>query len=181
MPNLSRYLELIFRQRSITDVAAQQLLLDTTVLESLLLQLPKISHAVNEISLSSYTKVVKSRIAQIEGVLKLLSTSSSLVVERFVSLLPEGTVADLQAVMTLKGMKKQDQTALVETYQASHPNALKSAPSQGSSDTFPMLVSIAGVAAAVSSSSSLTSSMRNLTTDLSFTVGPLKWTSKGSS
>lgn len=177
---MTRYLELIFRQRSITDVAAQQLLLDTTVLEGILLQLPKISHSLNETSLISYSKVVKSRIGQIEGVLKLLSTSSALVVERFVSLLPEGSIADLQAIMTLKGMKKQDQTTAVEAYQASHPNALKSTQGQANVDTFPLLVSIAGVAAAVSSSSSLSSSMRNLTTDLSFTVGPLKWTSKGS-
>ena len=153
-------------------------MLDTTVLESLLLQLPKTSQSVSEQSLNSYNKVLKSRVAQIEGVLKLLSTSSSMVVERFVSLLPDGNVADLQAVMTLKGMKKQEQTAAIEAYRG--PTPLKATPFQSSNDTFPLLVSIAGVSSAVSASSSISTSMRNLTTDISFNVGPLKWSSKGS-
>lgn len=51
-----------------------------------------------------YVKMVNSRIAHIETVLKLAATPEDMLSERFNVMWPSGTGADLQMIMTLKGI-----------------------------------------------------------------------------
>ena len=90
----------------------------------------------------------------------------------------DATLADLQILMTAKGMKKSEQLSAVEAYQAAHPEALKSVPAPlPAGDSFPLIVPLSSfMAIDQRSAASISSSMRNLTTDLTFSVGNLKWT-----
>ena len=51
---------------------------------------------------------------KIDMVLKLVETPAVMLVERFKIQWPSGTLQDLHVVMTLKGMKKQEQRELLE-------------------------------------------------------------------
>jgi hypothetical protein len=61
-----------------------------------------------------FVKLVTSKVGHIETILKLVGTPEGTFVERFKIMWPEGTAADLQALMQLKGMKKSDQQAMLD-------------------------------------------------------------------
>lgn len=104
------------RQRVISEAGSQQLLLDAYNLKTLLLHLHGLGAGASEVRSipGMYSKFIVSRASQIETVLKLVGTPAEMLVERFRIMWPEGRMEDLLAVMTLKGMRKQDQQALLD-------------------------------------------------------------------
>jgi hypothetical protein len=185
------------RQKVISEAGSQQLLLDTYNLKTLLLHMHSLGEGAAGTGGKStpapvvYSKFVLARASQIETVLKLVGTPPEVLVERFRIMWPEGRLEDLGAVMTLKGMRRQDQQALMDAQAAllaplaqmtaSAPNPLGSAAtpsahsasfSASSSSSSYYLDPVAGGAAvagsAVASASlAVASSVRNLTVDLS--------------
>ena len=145
---LQRFLDVVMRQKRISESGSQQLLLDAYTLKALLLQLHSLDSAkapsgskgaggagtsdkASTASSSSsataggagagrapapamFVKLVTAKVCHIEAVLKLVGTPEGTLVERFKIMWPEGTAADLQSLMQLKGMKKGDQQALLE-------------------------------------------------------------------
>lgn len=204
---LGRFLDAILRQKRISDMATQQLLLDTYNVKTLLLQLQQLTADANSRGASSsgpapssmYVKFVTGKVAHIEMVLKLVGTPEDMLLERFRIMWPEGTAADLQLLMALKGVKRPDQTALLEMFglaaSGSSKNAavknigsLFSGPSSSSTSSSPAppganAAPISGYstasAAASASAAAMASSMKSLTHDLSSTtrnaLGNLKW------
>jgi hypothetical protein len=185
-----RYLEIIIKQRALSELATQQLLLDTYSLKALVLSIPRINSSTADSPKlhTSYGKVVTSRVNQLEAVLKLLGTNQpSVMIERFLTLLPNASVVDLQVLMTSKGMKKADQQSAIDSFQNSASNSLKSASTSqtSSSDNFPLVVPLStflkdadkGSGISMATMAATASQMRNLTNDLSnsFSVGTLKW------
>jgi len=105
------------RQKTISEAGSQQLLLDTYNLKTLLTHLHGLGAGAGDVKAppAMYTKFIVGRAAQIETVLKLVGTASEMLIERFRIMWPEGRMEDLMAIMTLKGLKKSDQQALLDT------------------------------------------------------------------
>ena len=64
----------------------------------------------------TFAKLVNGRTAHIEMVLKLIATPEEMLLERFKIMWPDGQSLDLQTIMNLKDMKRQDQQKYLETF-----------------------------------------------------------------
>jgi hypothetical protein len=194
-----RYLDVIVRQKRLSEMATQQLLLDTYNVKTLLLQLhslaPQASNGMASEHQPStmYTKLVSAKIAHIEMILKLVGTPEDLLLERFRIMWPEGQPSDLQMLMSLKSTRKNDQQVILEMFGLSVSGAAKAKWSSGTggSNTSGATAS-SGIGGASSSMSTIagsgtaaasaaasaasaaaamaTSSMKSLTQDLSSTA-----------
>ncbi|CAM9703482.1 unnamed protein product [Laminaria digitata] len=114
---LPSFLGLILRQRRVNEMGTQQLLLDVYNLKTLMLKVPSLGLDPMQSTPVpvSYTKYVTKHMSKIEMVLKLVGTPHAMLVERFQIMWPDGGATDLQAIMTLKGMRKADQQMILDT------------------------------------------------------------------
>jgi vacuolar protein sorting-associated protein 53 len=124
-----KILQAVLRCRRVNQVATQQLLLDVYALKTLFLQLPIIGHEQQQqhhhhhggastpspLIPSRYTKFVTNEIAKVESVLKLIGTPNEMLVESFKIMWPDGNADDFQNIMNVKGIKKSEQGAYLET------------------------------------------------------------------
>jgi hypothetical protein len=74
-----------------------------------------------------YTKMVTKQFKKIETLLKLVGTPPELLIDVFKVQWVGGSALDLQQVMTLKGMKRTDQAAMLEKFGVDPQTALKGA------------------------------------------------------
>jgi hypothetical protein len=159
------------KQKRISETGTQQLLLDTYNIKTMLLQLHHLGLPSDSQDRSvvppMYMKLITSKIAQIEIILKLIGTPEEMLLERFKIMWPDGTPSDLQTIMNLQGMKKQDQQQYLEQfgletgkYDVAEEEGGDGFDSRGGSNKLP--VTNSGGAA-----SSVASSMRSVTQDLS--------------
>ena len=107
---LGKYLDTILKQKRISDTGSQQLLLDTYSLKTLLQHIQHLGLSL-EVSNSGatrlpvppmYLKLITSRAAHIEMILKLLGTPEEMLVDRFKAVWPEGSPNDLLTLMAIK-------------------------------------------------------------------------------
>ncbi len=118
---LSKFQDIITKQSKITEMGAQQLLLDTHSFKSVLLHVHQIGHDHSSTPTSNastpqmYTKFIINRISILETILKLVSTPEAHLLERFRVLWPEGQAADLQMIMSIKGTQKKYQQNVMES------------------------------------------------------------------
>lgn len=116
---LHRYLDVIVKQKHISEMATQQLLLDTYNMKAVLTQMPTLeqigsSTGSHRPPTSMYLKLVNNKIAHIEMILKLVGTPEDMLLERFRIMWPDGQPSDLQLLMSLKGTKRNDQQVILE-------------------------------------------------------------------
>ena len=107
-----RYTRNIFKCRRINETGAQQLLLDTHALKTTLLELPAMGGL--DASRSGYGKGIAREMAKAEALLKVIQSPPEHAGAMYKALLPEGSVAEFQAVLELKGLKKAEQQPLVD-------------------------------------------------------------------
>mmetsp|Transcript_6722 Transcript_6722/g.8843 ORF Transcript_6722/g.8843 Transcript_6722/m.8843 type:complete len:874 (+) Transcript_6722:83-2704(+) len=114
---MNGYLNQILKLRRINEQGTQQLLLDLYNLKNLMLSLQNIGSAGEAQTPTplSYTKFVTRQLSRIEVLVKLVGTPAELLVERFRIMWPDGTPEELQAIMSLKGLKKNEQQVIFET------------------------------------------------------------------
>ncbi|CEG46053.1 vacuolar protein sorting-associated protein 53 [Plasmopara halstedii] len=117
-----KILQAVLKCRKINQVATQQLLLDVYALKTLFLQLPvlikdDVSPSITSTTTipSRYVKFVTKEMAIVENVLKLIGTPNEMLVESFKIMWPDGTAEDFQSIMVIKGLKKSEQIAYLET------------------------------------------------------------------
>lgn len=171
----NRYQETILRQKRISDLGAQQLLLDTYNVKAMLLHL---HHAGGDSSVQQsavpamYMKLVTSRVSHVETILKLLGLPDDILVDRFRAMWPEGTLNDLQTILSLRGLKKLDQQQpYFDQFNALSPQSSQSQAIR--TDTFSSGDIGQGDASGANRRSSLMGmsvSVRSLTQDLSSTA-----------
>nr|CCA24290.1 vacuolar protein sortingassociated protein 53 putat [Albugo laibachii Nc14] len=116
---IPKILQAIMKCRKVNQVATQQLLLDVCALKSLFLQLPVLVTDSSSFSGSTdvparFTKFVTQEFGKIEAVLKLIGTPNEMLIESFKIMWPDGSPEDLQAIMNIKGFRKQDQSSYLE-------------------------------------------------------------------
>jgi hypothetical protein len=133
------YYDALIRLKRISEQGAQQLLLDVYNIKTLLMKLPVLERgssivspkkpgaAGSTIAPAMYTKMVTKQFRRIETLLKLVSTPNELLIDVFKVQWVGGSALDLQSVMTLKGMNRPAQAAMLEKFGMDPQTALKGA------------------------------------------------------
>ncbi|CAH0716768.1 unnamed protein product, partial [Brenthis ino] len=106
---IPKFIQNIYKCKPISTVGSEQLLLDTHMLKTALLELPSIGSDVKRQAPTTYTKVVIKLMTKAEMILKLvmapLDGNIEGFVSQFVQLLPESTLTELHKVLDMKGTK----------------------------------------------------------------------------
>lgn len=124
---MAEYYGALVRLKRINEPGTQQLLLDVYSLKTLFLKLPilGVGKSATTIAPAIYTKLVQKQFGHIETILKLVGTPNELLIENFKVQCSQGTAADLQTVMSLKGMKRNEQVAMLEKFGMDPASAVK--------------------------------------------------------
>lgn len=169
---LIRFLDCILKQKKISEMASQQLLLDTYSLKTLVMQLPVLNDPESSTATSKenrnispvYSKLINSRSSHIEMILKLIGTPEDMLLERFRIMWPEGQSADLQMIMALKATKKNDQQIILEMFGLSTAKVVGAGKIvAGTATTGPIVPGASGALAAAAGAPGASSSFASTT------------------
>lgn len=125
----------IFKCKQISETGAQQMLLDTQAVKTILLDVPSLGKKTSVAA--GYSKFVSREMSKAEALLKVILSPTDSVADTYCALLPEGTPSEFQRILDLKGLKRTDQQTILDdynkrgagTYQASLKTVIPSAPS----------------------------------------------------
>jgi hypothetical protein len=118
---IPKFIQHIYKCKPINTEGAEQLLLDTHMLKTILLNLPSISSQINRQAPASYTKVVTKGMTKAEMILKVVMTPvdpSKAFIEQYRKLLPECQLNDFYKILDMKSVKRQEQAVLVDVFKA---------------------------------------------------------------
>lgn len=134
------YYNALIRLKRMNEQATQQLLLDVYNLKTLFLKLPILEpkatpgtgasptkNVVSTIAPAIYTKMIEKQFKKIETLLKLVGTPADLLIDVFKVQWVGGSALDLQTVMSLKGIKRNDQAVILEKFGLDPVTAMKGA------------------------------------------------------
>ncbi|PWA91893.1 membrane trafficking VPS53 family protein [Artemisia annua] len=104
----------IFKCKQISETGAQQMLLDTQAVKTILLDIPSLGKQTS--GAASYSKFVSREMSKAEALLKVILSPVDSVADTYSALLPEGTPSEFQRILELKGLKKADQQTILEDF-----------------------------------------------------------------
>ncbi|XP_068656550.1 vacuolar protein sorting-associated protein 53 A isoform X2 [Aristolochia californica] len=104
----------IYRCKVISETGAQQMLLDTQAVKTILLDIPSLGRKTS--GAASYSKYVTREMSKAEALLKVILSPVDSVGDTYRALLPEGTPSEFQRILELKGLKKADQQAILDDF-----------------------------------------------------------------
>ncbi|KAG2593660.1 hypothetical protein PVAP13_5NG012558 [Panicum virgatum] len=109
----------IYKCKHISETGAQQMLLDTQAVKTILLDIPALGKQSS--GAASYSKFVSREMSKAEALLKVILSPVDSVANTYHALLPEGTPLEFQRILDLKGLKKADQQAILEDFNKHAP------------------------------------------------------------
>ncbi|KAJ3056157.1 Vacuolar protein sorting-associated protein 53 [Rhizophlyctis rosea] len=121
---LGRYYNNIFKCKPISEVGAEQMLLDTHALKTILLQMANIGAEPGTQPPSTYLKLLNKGVTKVEQLLKVVLRPYEPVegiVETYLLLFNDYSIANFQKVLELKGLKRAEQQAVMEAFQRRIP------------------------------------------------------------
>ncbi|KAI8343885.1 vacuolar protein sorting-associated protein 53 [Chlamydoabsidia padenii] len=159
---LNKYIANIFRCKQISEIGAEQLLLDTHSIKTLLLDIPSMGSKDPVTITTSYGKLVNRGITKSEMILKTVMAPAEPMagyVENYLFLVADRNLINFTKLLDLKGLKKPDQAQLIELFQrkAANQTQLTNNP-----NLLPTMDSSAPIS---SSSSSITTSLSTMATN----------------
>lgn len=104
----------IFKCKHISETGAQQMLLDTQAIKTILLDIPSLGKQTS--AGDGYTKFVSREMSKAEALLKVILSPVDSVADTCCALLPEGTPSEFQRILDLKGLKRADQQSILDDY-----------------------------------------------------------------
>ncbi|KAI4965794.1 hypothetical protein ZWY2020_048177 [Hordeum vulgare] len=110
----------IYKCKHISETGAQQMLLDTQAVKTILLDIPALGKQTTVAA--SYSKFVTREMSKAEALLKVILSPVDSVASTYRALLPEGTPLEFQRILELKGLKKADQQAILEDFNKHSPS-----------------------------------------------------------
>uniref|UniRef100_A0A671XUL8 Vacuolar protein sorting-associated protein 53 homolog n=1 Tax=Sparus aurata TaxID=8175 RepID=A0A671XUL8_SPAAU len=114
----------LFRCKPISMVGAEQLLLDTHSLKTVLLDLPSIGSQVLRKAPASYTKIVVKGMTRAEMILKVVMAPHEppvVFVDNYIKLLADGNPETFQKILDMKGLKRSEQSSMLELFRQRLP------------------------------------------------------------
>ncbi|XP_009628653.1 vacuolar protein sorting-associated protein 53 A isoform X2 [Nicotiana tomentosiformis] len=91
-----------------------KMLLDTQAVKTILLEIPSLGKQTA--GAASYSKFVSREMSKAEALLKVILSPIDSVADTYCALLPEGTLAEFQRLLELKGLKKADQQSILDDF-----------------------------------------------------------------
>ncbi|CAG5085345.1 Oidioi.mRNA.OKI2018_I69.PAR.g10870.t1.cds [Oikopleura dioica] len=116
---IGRFTSTLFKCKPISTIPAQQLLIDTQVLHSALLNLPSIGSSITRKPPLSYTKTVSSKMCHAENILKVAMNDHNdptQFIQNFKTLLPDGDADTFKRIIDMKDLRRSEATSLLEKY-----------------------------------------------------------------
>ncbi|PIA33325.1 hypothetical protein AQUCO_04100028v1 [Aquilegia coerulea] len=110
-----RFYQNIYKCKHIPETGAQQMLLDTQAIKTILLDIPALGRQQST-SASNYSKFVSREMSKAEALLKVILSPVDSVEDTYRALLPEGTPLEFQRILELKGLKKADQQSILDDF-----------------------------------------------------------------
>ncbi|KAM0937284.1 putative vacuolar protein sorting-associated protein [Dioscorea sansibarensis] len=104
----------IYKCKHISETGAQQMLLDTQAVKTILLEIPTLGKQATVAA--GYSKFVNREMSKAEALLKVILSPIESVGDTYRALIPEGTPLEFQRILDLKGLKKADQQSLMEDF-----------------------------------------------------------------
>ncbi|GMH25811.1 hypothetical protein Nepgr_027654 [Nepenthes gracilis] len=117
-----RFYQNIFKCKQISETGAQQMLLDTQAVKTILLEVPSLGRQTS--GAANYTKFVSREMSKAEALLKVILSPIDSVADTYRALLPEGTPTEFQRILELKGLKKADQQTILDDFNK-HGSSIK--------------------------------------------------------
>uniref|UniRef100_W5MAP0 Vacuolar protein sorting-associated protein 53 homolog n=1 Tax=Lepisosteus oculatus TaxID=7918 RepID=W5MAP0_LEPOC len=121
---IPKFINHLFRCKPISMVGAEQLLLDTHSLKTVLLDLPSIGSQVVRKAPASYTKIVVKGMTRAEMILKVVMAPhepSVAFVDNYIKLLADGNPETFQKILDMKGLKRSEQSSVLELFRQRLP------------------------------------------------------------
>ncbi|XP_060068692.1 vacuolar protein sorting-associated protein 53 homolog [Ylistrum balloti] len=121
---IPKFINHLFKCKNISTVAAEQLLLDTHSLKTVLLDLPSLGSQIIRKAPASFTKIVVKGMTKAEMILKVvmsLHEPPQGFVDNYIRLLSDSDINEFQRVLEMKGLRRGDQSNLLEIYRARIP------------------------------------------------------------
>ncbi|KAL1320503.1 hypothetical protein HN51_065187 [Arachis hypogaea] len=114
-----RFYSNIFKCKQISETGAQQMLLDTQAVKTILLEIPSLGRQTS--GAAGYSKFVSREMSKAEALLKVILSPVDSVADTYRALLPEGTPMEFQRILDLKGLKKADQQSILDDFNKHGP------------------------------------------------------------
>ncbi|EFX62721.1 hypothetical protein DAPPUDRAFT_336536 [Daphnia pulex] len=118
---MTRFVQQLYKCKPVGVVGAEQLLLDTHMLKTALLDLPSVGSQVTRKPPASYSKMVVKGMTRAEMILKVVmdaSDTNAKYVAHYMRLLPESDPSEFQKILDMKGVRRSEQQLLVDLYRA---------------------------------------------------------------
>nr|SVE79980.1 EOG090X024P [Daphnia magna] len=118
---MARFVQQLYKCKPVGVVGAEQLLLDTHMLKTALLDLPSVGSQVARKPPASYSKMVVKGMTRAEMILKVVmdaSDTNAKYVAHYMRLLPESDPSEFQKILDMKGVRRSEQQILVEIYRS---------------------------------------------------------------
>ncbi|XP_054718970.1 vacuolar protein sorting-associated protein 53 homolog [Uloborus diversus] len=131
----------LFKCKPVSPIGAEQLLLDTHMLKTMLLDLPSLGSVTLRKPPPIYTKIVVKGMTKAEMILKVVMApheNAENFVDNYMKLLPESDITEFQKVLDMKGLKRSEQNVMTDifrSHQTSLPNLIHSDESDKSTLT----------------------------------------------
>ncbi|CAO3653139.1 unnamed protein product [Cunninghamella echinulata] len=117
---LNKYVINIFKCKMISEIGAEQMLLDTHSIKTLLMDIPSMGSEGSTSAPTSYGKIVNRGISKSEMILKTVMTPTEPMegyVENYLFLIADQHMNNFTRLLDLKGIRKLDQGPLVDMFQ----------------------------------------------------------------
>ncbi|CAG9770820.1 unnamed protein product [Ceutorhynchus assimilis] len=118
---IPKFIQSIYKCKPINTEGAEQLLLDTHMLKTVLLNLPSIASQINRSAPAAYSKVVTKGMTKAEMILKVVMTPiepEKNFVDQCKKLLPECQLTEFCKILEMKTVKRQEQALLVDLFKS---------------------------------------------------------------
>ncbi|XP_037664111.1 vacuolar protein sorting-associated protein 53 homolog isoform X3 [Choloepus didactylus] len=132
---IPKFITHLFKCKPISMVGAEQLLLDTHSLKMVLLDLPSIGSQVVRKAPASYTKIVVKGMTRAEMILKVVMAPHEplvVFVDNYIKLLTDCNTETFQKILDMKGLKRSEQSSMLELFRQRLPTPPSGAEGAGS-------------------------------------------------
>ncbi|XP_068945807.1 vacuolar protein sorting-associated protein 53 homolog isoform X1 [Petaurus breviceps papuanus] len=132
---IPKFINHLFKCKPISMVGAEQLLLDTHSLKMVLLDLPSIGSQVVRKAPASYTKIVVKGMTRAEMILKVVMAPHEplvVFVDNLIKLLTDCNTETFQKILDMKGLKRSEQSSMLELFRQRLPTPPSAAEGPGS-------------------------------------------------
>ncbi|CAG8705635.1 2645_t:CDS:10, partial [Acaulospora morrowiae] len=125
---VSKLISNLLKCKPISEVGAEQMLLDVHALKTSLLEMPTMGMENPAPPPTTFTKIVNKGISKVEVILKTVLTPHDphdSLVENYILLIADKNIGNLQKILELKGLKKAEQQQIIDVFQQrvlNHPD-----------------------------------------------------------